>query len=243
MRRLLLFLLIPIALAAGISPTGVKIITNLEYNGVAKVSEYYTFSPSVEQNLVSLSTQIGFRYATWKYYINDLVPHVCGQDRVKGEDITLVLKKVEGVPTIILTYSCNPSHLVSEDLFSRTYRTDLFSFPVVGGLMVMPENYTLDVRLPSTASVEGVVPDPSERKDHEVVWIGPVKTGERFSITYTIPKVYTAPAVSEELAEYLKDPKIDLLIFVIIVLIYAGEDRIKRKLSQWVASRSEITKE
>jgi hypothetical protein len=243
MRRILLLLLIPVVAAATISPTSVKISALLTYDGRADVSEYYAFSPSVEQNLVFLSSKIGFRYVTWKYYISDLVPHVCGPNNVKGEDITLVLKKVNDIPTIILTYSCNPSHLKGEDLFSRAYVTDLFSFPVVGGLMVLPDNYSLEVKLPQTARIERIVPDPSERRGNTVVWLGPVKTGERFSITYTVPKVYTAPPVAEETAEYLKDPRVDIVILVIILLVYAGEEKIKKKLSQWVASRSEITKE
>lgn len=234
-------LLLPLALAQPFAPSYVHINLFLDANGHGDVTEKFYFPPELEANLSALSSQIGFRYIFWRSYIEDLIPHLCGE--VPPEDVVLVLKKEEGVPVVILTYECSAAKKVSEDLFSVTYEVRSFHFPVVGGLMVLPDNYTVEVVIPSNAWFGEIAPEPSKREGASVVWRGPVSTGTRFSVIYTVPKVYTAPSVSEYLYNVLSDPRVSLPVVAVLVLLYLGKERIRRFLVHWVSSTSEIKKE
>ena len=237
---ILLLLILPIAFSQPLEPISVNVTVQLDKNNPVKGIETYVFPLSYEENLLSLSRDLGSRYILWKSYIDGLVVHGCREKDAK--DITIVLKKENGSPVILLTYRCPPPRKVAEDFFSETFTYDAFRFPVIGGLMRLPDGYTLTVKLPPKSEVLSAVPTPSEEGE-EIVWKGPLGTAAQFSITYRVPKVYTAPSLAHWLTRELSDPHISLTLVAILIILYAGRDRIKKKLVQWLSSTTEITKE
>ncbi len=236
----LILFLIPLVFSQPLKPVSVNITVQLDKNSPVKGIETYYFPLSAEENLLNLSRDLGSRYILWKSYIDGLIVHGCREKDAK--DVTIVLKKEKGTPVILLTYQCPPPRKVGEDFFSETFTYDAFRFPVVGGLMQVPDGYTLVAELPPKSKVISVVPTPS-KVGEEVVWRGPLSSAAQFSVTYRVPKVYTAPSIAHWLTIELSDPRISLSLLALLIILYAAKDKIKKRVVQWVSSTTEITKE
>ncbi|NPA86465.1 MAG: hypothetical protein GXO00_00435 [Candidatus Diapherotrites archaeon] len=238
MRHLLLLMLLPLAWA--LSPVEVSIEATMTVDQPVAFTELYVFSPDLDQNLSQIASQIGFRYGLWKAQVEGLSVHGCSEELAR--EVSIVLKDVNGYPALLLTYLCPPPRKVGEDVFTATYRYDRFSFPVMGGFMVLPQGYQLSVKLPYRAELVEATPTPTEAGD-SVLWVGPLSTATRFSVTYKVPKVYTVPSVSKEISNFIIDPRVLFTLVALGVILYAAKDKLKEKIVQWVSSVSDIEKD
>ena len=236
-RWLLLILFLPLVYA--LTPTSVFINASFDGEGRASVTEIYSFLPSQEENLSNLALQIGYSYFFWKKYVEGMAPHVCGSV-VKDNNVTIILREYNGLPSIFMTYSCKGAYKVSEDLLWKTFTSDRFYFPVVGGLMTLPENYTLEVRIPSNARFTAVVPPPTLSKSTRVVWKGPVSTAKRFQITYSVPKVYTVPSVALMVTDLSTNIYVASTFFILLALVLLFKEKLKQKVAETVGSFTEF---
>lgn len=237
---IVLVLLASIALAQDLEPSSVKVEVFLDRESPVLAVETYSFPVEIESNLQELSREIGSRYILWKRYVKGLAVHGCREK--DATDIVLTLKKIDGVPTILLKYYCPSPEKVREDFFYETFLYNLFRFPVKGGLMELPEGYSLIVHLPPKALLISASPKPKETGG-SVIWEGPLGTASPFSVTYEVPKVYTVPSLSERVSQYITDPYILFPLLALLVILYAARERIKERVAQWVSSLTEITKE
>ena len=232
-RYLLILLLLPLAYA--LKPLSVNISASAA-GEVIYVKETYIFTAEAETNLINLSYTFGSHYELWKEYIEDLSTHVCE----KGENTRIILR-LEDVPRVELTYMCRAKK-EREDLFFTAYSFDGFSFPVKGGLMVLPANYTLSFSV-NVGEIVDAKPEPTTRGKREVIWRGPLSAARRFSVEYKVPKLYTIPSLSSWFTSVLSDPRNFLLLVLFSLLIVAGRERIRRFVVHLVNSFTEIERE
>ncbi len=234
---LLIFLFLPLVHA--LTPSSVLIDARFNGDGTANVTEVYSFPSSEEENLSNLALQIGYSYFFWKKYVEGMSPHVCGNS-VKDSDITIILKEYNGLPSVLMTYACHAARKVSEDLLWTTFTSDRFYFPVVGGLMTLPENYTLTVTIPSNGRFTAVIPPATEVEKTTVTWEGPVSTAKRFQVTYAVPKVYVVPSISYTITSLATNIYILTAFFVLLAISLLFKERLKEKVSEWAGRFTEF---
>lgn len=186
---------------------------------------------------MSLSEELGSRYSLWKGYIEGLDFHVC-KDPLNSK----LIFKTEGEPELILNYECNTAKKVGEDLLYTEYELYSFSFPIIGGLMTLPQNYKLTIRL-DTGDILEAKPNPNIYERKEVIWEGPLSTAQRFYLRYRVPKIYTIPSITEKFIDYLQDPRITIALLALLIIGIAGREKIRNVITQWVSSNTDITKE
>ena len=242
MRRwLLLLMVVPLAMAQTLVPQSVHIFANIVRTPLVEVKEEYYFPPSEVNQISAMASSFGYSYQFWKKHVVGFYPHLCPQEAEKGK-ITITLREKNGLPLLSMYYTCRGLRKLREDLFFITYVLDAFSFPVVSGLLRIPENTTVEVYLPPEASLEDVEPSPT-KKDHEIVWTGPISTVKRLKIVFSVPKTYRIPSISDLFLRWMRNPRIAFLLLALAIIAYGIRDKIKKEIIKVVSRFTDLEKE
>ncbi len=221
--RYLVPLLLLLSAYAAFSPFAVDIYTEVGVDGTGVTREQYFVS---ERNEVEdLSRTLGFRYELWRDYVEDMRTHMCREP----SDVKLTISYRDESAIFTIEYSCPVAELLEEGITSNRYIVRSLSLKPVSGLMVLPEGYTVSIRLPPGALLEEVSPEPYSVSGNTVTWKGR-QEAPRFYVVYSLRNITEAPRALQLLESNVP---LMLLLVLLIVSLFAIPP-IRRKIEKLV---------
>ncbi|MBU2100653.1 hypothetical protein KKB11_05465, partial [Candidatus Micrarchaeota archaeon] len=225
---------------------------DVKEDGFGKMSEKYFFGFRSQEELdyfVGISKKNGSSLLSWNTFDQRIFPHV-GEDEfdTKNASVDFVQQGLQNSYLSIAYENESPVFIENKEKAGRLVEWEFNSKKLnkllSGGLIILPENTTIEITLPSNAEIKET---NLETEKGKIIWKG-YKTTSQITLIYLI-KENIAPAFNLSLMVQgivSKKETLAVLIAAVIavaVILSLKRDSITERIDKFIINNSKIEKE
>ncbi|MDD5163071.1 MAG: hypothetical protein PHD95_02570 [Candidatus ainarchaeum sp.] len=220
---------------------------SIDEDGFALISEkfYLQFPNEFQlQDFLKKNAQIGISLDSWKTFDSRIHTYVGKESELNRAEVNFVdstsgkyLEIKYSLNTPIADKKAETSRLIEFSLQNKAF--DQF---LQGGVLIMPENTTITVKLPNFAEIQSPVKPEGTISANQVTWQG-YKSTNVLELNYVLVKQIASISLLDSANALVKSPLFILFVAAIAAIIIVAaikRKKISEKIENFLVENSEL---